>query len=79
MQSGRTIPVVAVLRLILARARSAARSEGYFRAVGVEPATFVVVAAAVGNYGDCLSAAGDKAESVYSAFADVKMMQFNSS
>jgi hypothetical protein len=31
------------------------------------------------NYGGCLSAAGDKAEFLYSAFADVKMPQFNSS
>jgi hypothetical protein len=31
------------------------------------------------NYGACLSAAGDKAEFLYSAFADVKMLQFNSS
>jgi hypothetical protein len=30
------------------------------------------------NYGACLSAAGDKAEFLYSAFADVKMLQFNS-
>jgi hypothetical protein len=27
----------------------------------------------------CLSAAGDEAEFLYSAFADVKMLQFNSS
>jgi hypothetical protein len=31
------------------------------------------------NYGACLSAASDKAEFLYSAFADVKMLQFNSS
>jgi hypothetical protein len=31
------------------------------------------------NYGACLSAVGDKAEFLYSAFADVKMLQFNSS
>jgi hypothetical protein len=31
------------------------------------------------NYGACLSAAGDKTERFYSAFADVKMLQFNSS
>jgi hypothetical protein len=31
------------------------------------------------NCGVCLSAAGDKAELLYSAFADVKMLQFNSS
>jgi hypothetical protein len=31
------------------------------------------------NYGACLSAAGDKAEFLYSAFTDVKMPQFNSS
>jgi hypothetical protein len=31
------------------------------------------------NYGACLSAAGDKAELLYSASADVKMQQFNSS
>jgi hypothetical protein len=31
------------------------------------------------NYGACLSAAGDKAEFLYSAFAIVKMLQFNSS
>jgi hypothetical protein len=29
--------------------------------------------------GTCLSAAGDKAEFLYSAFADVEMLQFNSS
>jgi hypothetical protein len=29
--------------------------------------------------GACLSAAGDKADFLYSAFADVKMLQFNSS
>jgi hypothetical protein len=31
------------------------------------------------KYGACLSAAGDKAEFLYSAFADVQMLQFNSS
>jgi hypothetical protein len=31
------------------------------------------------NYGACLSAAGDKAEFLYSSFADAKMLQFNSS
>jgi hypothetical protein len=31
------------------------------------------------NHGACLSAAGDKAEFLYSAFADVKMLPFNSS
>jgi hypothetical protein len=31
------------------------------------------------NYGACLSAASDKAEFLYSAFADVKMLQFKSS
>jgi hypothetical protein len=31
------------------------------------------------NYGACLSAASDKAEFLYSAFANVKMLQFNSS
>jgi hypothetical protein len=31
------------------------------------------------NYGTCLSAAGDKAEFLYSAFVDDKMLQFNSS
>jgi hypothetical protein len=31
------------------------------------------------NYGACLRAAGDKAEFLYSVFADVKMLQFNSS
>jgi bacterioferritin-associated ferredoxin len=31
------------------------------------------------NCGACLSAAGDKAEFLYSAFADVKMLQFTSS
>jgi hypothetical protein len=31
------------------------------------------------NYGACLSAAGNRAEFMYSAFADVKMLQFNSS
>jgi hypothetical protein len=31
------------------------------------------------SHGACLSAAGDKAELLYSAFADVKMPQFNSS
>jgi hypothetical protein len=31
------------------------------------------------NYGACLSAAGDKAVFMRSAFADVKMLQFNSS
>jgi hypothetical protein len=31
------------------------------------------------NYGACLSAGGDKAESLYSAFADVEMLQFNNS
>jgi hypothetical protein len=31
------------------------------------------------NYGACLSAAGDKADFMYSAFADVKMIQCNSS
>jgi hypothetical protein len=31
------------------------------------------------NYGACWSAAGDKAEFLYSAFAHVKMLQFNSS
>jgi hypothetical protein len=31
------------------------------------------------NYGACLSAAGDKAEFLYSAFADAKMPQFNGS
>jgi hypothetical protein len=31
------------------------------------------------NYGACLSAASNKAEFLYSAFADVKMLQFNSS
>jgi hypothetical protein len=30
-------------------------------------------------YGACLSAAGDKAEFLYSEFADVKVLQFNSS
>jgi hypothetical protein len=30
------------------------------------------------KYGASLSAAGDKAEFLYSAFADVKMLQFNS-
>jgi hypothetical protein len=30
------------------------------------------------SYGACLSAAGDKADFLYSAFADVKMLQFNS-
>jgi hypothetical protein len=31
------------------------------------------------NHGACLSAAGDRADFLYSAFADVKMLQFNSS
>jgi hypothetical protein len=31
------------------------------------------------NYGACLSAAGDMAEFLYSPFADVEMLQFNSS
>jgi hypothetical protein len=31
------------------------------------------------NYGACVSAAVDKAEFLFSAFADVKMLQFNSS
>jgi hypothetical protein len=31
------------------------------------------------NSGACLSAAGDEAEFLYSAFADVEMLQFNSS
>jgi hypothetical protein len=31
------------------------------------------------NYGACLSAAGEKAEFLYSEFANVKMLQFNSS
>jgi hypothetical protein len=31
------------------------------------------------NYGAYLSAAGDKADFLYSAFADVKMLQLNSS
>jgi hypothetical protein len=31
------------------------------------------------NYGACLSAAGNRAEFMYSAFANVKMLQFNSS
>jgi hypothetical protein len=31
------------------------------------------------NYGACLSEGGDKAEFLYSAFSDVKMLQFNSS
>jgi hypothetical protein len=31
------------------------------------------------NYGACLSAAGNRADFMYSAFADVKMLQFNSS
>jgi hypothetical protein len=31
------------------------------------------------NYGACLSAGGDKEEFLYSAFADVNMLQFNSS
>jgi hypothetical protein len=31
------------------------------------------------KYGACLSAAGDKAEFLYSAFAEVEMLQFNSS
>jgi hypothetical protein len=31
------------------------------------------------NYGACLSAAGDWAEFLYSAFADAKMLQLNSS
>jgi hypothetical protein len=31
------------------------------------------------NYGGCFSAAGNKAEFLYSAIADVKMLQFNSS
>jgi hypothetical protein len=31
------------------------------------------------NYGACLKAAGDKAEFLYSAFADVQMLQFKSS
>jgi hypothetical protein len=31
------------------------------------------------NYGACLTAASHKAEFLYSAFADVKMLQFNSS
>jgi hypothetical protein len=35
--------------------------------------------ASQGNYCACLSAAVDKAEFMYSAFADVKMLQFNSS
>jgi hypothetical protein len=30
------------------------------------------------NYCACLSAAGDEAEFVYSAFDDVQMLQFNS-
>jgi hypothetical protein len=30
------------------------------------------------NYCACLSAAGDEAEFMYSGFADVKMLQFNS-
>jgi hypothetical protein len=30
------------------------------------------------NYGACLSAAGDKKEFLYSAFADITMPQFNS-
>jgi hypothetical protein len=31
------------------------------------------------NYCACLSAAGDEAEFMYPAFADIKMLQFNSS
>jgi hypothetical protein len=31
------------------------------------------------NYGACLSAAGHRAEFMYFAFADVEMLQFNSS
>jgi hypothetical protein len=31
------------------------------------------------NHGACWSAAGDRADFLYSAFADVKMLQFNSS
>jgi hypothetical protein len=31
------------------------------------------------NYGACLSAAGNRAEFMCSAFADVEMLQFNSS
>jgi hypothetical protein len=31
------------------------------------------------NYGACLTAAGDKADFLYSAVANVKMLQFNSS
>jgi hypothetical protein len=31
------------------------------------------------NYGACLSAGGDKTEFLFSAFANVKMLQFNSS
>jgi hypothetical protein len=35
--------------------------------------------ASQGNYCACLSAAGEEAEFMYSAFADVQMLQFNSS
>jgi hypothetical protein len=35
--------------------------------------------ASQGKYCACLSAAGDEAEFMYSAFAVVKMLQFNSS
>jgi hypothetical protein len=35
--------------------------------------------ASQGNYGACLSAAGNKADFLFSAFADVQMLQFNSS
>jgi hypothetical protein len=35
--------------------------------------------ASQGNYGACLSAAGNQAEILYSAFPDDKMLQINSS
>jgi hypothetical protein len=39
---------------------------------------FFDLEASQSNYGACLSAAGNKAEFLYSAFADLEMLQFNS-
>jgi hypothetical protein len=36
-------------------------------------------AASQSNYGACFSSSGDKAGFLYSVFADVEMLQFNSS
>jgi hypothetical protein len=46
-QRGRTAPLAAVVRRILARATSAGQPGGSRGAVGMEPATFAVAATAV--------------------------------